>query len=218
MVFPADSAARIDLGSVKSAELEESIGELETIRDFERFLRDAGGLSKGLAEALVSRAKLIFVQGSLSRSQPTRKQCRNCRQCCSECKRESRCNPPFIKNKARHRAGFLHLWSNNMSDIAAVMKACEAIEAQLVKFADKTEAELKNAGSTSADTKAAVDGLSIKQRELADRILQIEQKSTQKQDEKPAADSWGDQFIKSARYGDFAGGNLNKLRVEVKTP
>ena len=99
MVFPADSAARIDLGSVKSAELEESIGELETIRDFERFLRDAGGLSKGLAEALVSRAKLIFVQGSLSRSQPTRKQCRNCRQCCSECKRESRCNPPFIKTK-----------------------------------------------------------------------------------------------------------------------
>ena len=103
-----------------------------------------------------------------------------------------------------------------MSEIAAVMKACEAIEAQLVKFADKTEAELKNAGSTSADTKAAVDGLSIKQRELADRILQIEQKSTQKQDEKPAADSWGEQFIKSARYGDFAGGNLNKLRVEVK--
>ena len=53
---PADSAARIDLSSVKSAELEESIGDLETIRDFERFLRDAGGLSKGLAEALVSRA------------------------------------------------------------------------------------------------------------------------------------------------------------------
>jgi carbamoyl-phosphate synthase large subunit len=29
-----------------------------------------------------------------------------------------------------------------MSDIAALMKACEAIEAQLVKFADKTDAEL----------------------------------------------------------------------------
>ena len=27
---------------------------------------------------------------------------------------------------------------------------------------------------------------------LADRILQIEQKGTQKQDEKPAADSWGE--------------------------
>lgn len=37
--------------------------EIETIRDFERFLRDAGGLSKGLAEALVSRAKIVFAQG-----------------------------------------------------------------------------------------------------------------------------------------------------------
>jgi HK97 family phage prohead protease len=56
VTFPADEAARVDLASVKS----EDIDGLETIRDFERFLRDAGGLSKGLAAALVSRAKLIF--------------------------------------------------------------------------------------------------------------------------------------------------------------
>ena len=41
-----------------------------------------------------------------------------------------------------------------MSDIAAVMKACEAIEAQLVKFADKTEAELKNAGARTRQDQA----------------------------------------------------------------
>lgn len=58
VTFPADTAARVDLASVKS-ELE----QLETIRDFERFLRDAGGLSKGLTDALVSRAKVIFGQG-----------------------------------------------------------------------------------------------------------------------------------------------------------
>ena len=63
VVFPADSAARIDLTSVKSGELVEAIEGIETIRDFERFLRDAGGLSKGLAEALVSRAKSVFAQG-----------------------------------------------------------------------------------------------------------------------------------------------------------
>jgi len=57
VVFPADSAARIDLGSVKS-----EISELETIRDFEYFLRDAGGFSKGLAGALVARAKVLFSQ------------------------------------------------------------------------------------------------------------------------------------------------------------
>jgi Escherichia/Staphylococcus phage prohead protease len=57
VVFPADGKARIDLGSVKS-ELE----HLKTVRDFEYFLRDAGGFSKGLAGAIVSRAKVVFGQ------------------------------------------------------------------------------------------------------------------------------------------------------------
>lgn len=63
VVFAADGAARIDLTSVKGVDLAAAVEDLETIRDFERFLRDAGGLSKGLAEALVSRAKNIFSQG-----------------------------------------------------------------------------------------------------------------------------------------------------------
>lgn len=50
--FPADSAARVDLASVKSA-----VEELQTIHDFERFLRDAGGFSREAAKTLVSRAK-----------------------------------------------------------------------------------------------------------------------------------------------------------------
>lgn len=58
VVFPMETQARIDLNSVKS-----DIDSIETIRDFERFLRDAGGLSKGLTEALVGRAKAIFSQG-----------------------------------------------------------------------------------------------------------------------------------------------------------
>lgn len=58
VTFPADSFARIDLSSVKS-ELE----SVETIRDFERFLRDAGGLSKSITEAVIARAKVVFSQG-----------------------------------------------------------------------------------------------------------------------------------------------------------
>lgn len=61
--MPADRNARIDLASVKHEELAECIAELESIRDFERFLRDAGGFSKGLVTALTSRAKAIFAQG-----------------------------------------------------------------------------------------------------------------------------------------------------------
>ena len=37
-----------------------SVENIETIKDFERYLRDAGGLSKGVATALASRAKAVF--------------------------------------------------------------------------------------------------------------------------------------------------------------
>jgi HK97 family phage prohead protease len=60
VVFPADSAARIDLSSVKSAELIEEIAAIETLREFEGWLRDAAGLSKGAVQALTARAKVIL--------------------------------------------------------------------------------------------------------------------------------------------------------------
>ncbi len=64
VTFPADAAARVDLASVKNDDLLlDRVNELDTVRDFERFLRDAGGLSKGLAMALVSRARTIFAEG-----------------------------------------------------------------------------------------------------------------------------------------------------------
>ncbi len=103
-----------------------------------------------------------------------------------------------------------------MSDMQAVMKACEAIETQLVKFAEKTEAEIKATGSQSADTKSAIEGLATTQRELADRILQIEQKGGARNDHETKVESWGEQFTKSAVYTAFAGGNTQKARVEVK--
>lgn len=58
VTFPADGAARVDIDSVKSAGLD----QLETIKDFEYFLRDAGGMSRELAKALASRAKVVFGQ------------------------------------------------------------------------------------------------------------------------------------------------------------
>lgn len=59
--FPANEESRI--AAVKAAGgdgLAEAIAEVETIRDLERFLRDAGGLSKGDATALVSRVKAVL--------------------------------------------------------------------------------------------------------------------------------------------------------------
>ena len=97
----------------------------------------------------------------------------------------------------------------------AILKALDGIEAKLKAFSDKADGEAKTVGQISADTKTALDAIGIQQREMADRLLQIEQKGTAQAEDKPLS-SWGEQFIKSANYGAFAGGNLNKLRVELK--
>lgn len=55
VTFPADGAARISADSVKGA-----LDQIQTITDFEHFLRDSGGFSKGVATALATRAKDIF--------------------------------------------------------------------------------------------------------------------------------------------------------------
>lgn len=61
VVFPADSAARVEAGSVKGgADVLEAIAEIESMRDFECLLRDVAGLSKGAAIALVARAKVVM--------------------------------------------------------------------------------------------------------------------------------------------------------------
>ena len=57
VTFPADDAARVNLDSVKS-----TLDEIQTIKDFEDFLREAGGFSKSLATATASRAKRLFAQ------------------------------------------------------------------------------------------------------------------------------------------------------------
>ncbi|TWI65178.1 hypothetical protein IP91_02585 [Pseudoduganella lurida] len=62
VVFPADGAARIDLSSVKSMgiDIEALLPDVETERDLERLLRDAG-LGKKESMALLSKAKAIFI-------------------------------------------------------------------------------------------------------------------------------------------------------------
>lgn len=108
-----------------------------------------------------------------------------------------------------------------MSDLSAVMKACEAIENQLVKFAEKTEAEIKATGSQSVETKNAIDALAVQQREFADRLLSIEQKGTQQKETENKVESWGGQFTKSDEYKGklhLIGGNrqFGSVGFEVK--
>lgn len=62
VVFPADSAARVDLSSVKrSGDVLHAIKEAQSIRELEGLLRDVAGLSKGAAAALLARAREVAV-------------------------------------------------------------------------------------------------------------------------------------------------------------
>ena len=96
-----------------------------------------------------------------------------------------------------------------------IIKALESVESKLVAMSTKADSEIANIGKVSADTKAAIDNIGVEQRVLADRLLAIEQRAPA-QPEIKKDESWGEQFIKSARYADFAGGQMNKLRVEIK--
>lgn len=62
VVFPADAAARIDVGSVKGADILDAIEECENVRQIEQLLRDAAGLSRRAAAALVARLKSLPIQ------------------------------------------------------------------------------------------------------------------------------------------------------------
>jgi HK97 family phage prohead protease len=64
VVFPADSAARVDLSSVKGgSDVLAAIAEIESVRDLESLLRDVAGLSKGAAVALTARVVALFDRG-----------------------------------------------------------------------------------------------------------------------------------------------------------
>ena len=100
--------------------------------------------------------------------------------------------------------------------IEIIQKGFDKIEADIATFAAKAEAEVKAVGKVAHDTNTALESLGTKQRELADRILQIEQKGSASNDQPKPAESWGEQFTKSAVYAAFAGGNTQKARFEVK--
>lgn len=55
VTFPADDVARVDLTSVKSA-----LDGIHSIRDLEDFLRESGGFSKGLAQAVLTRSRQLY--------------------------------------------------------------------------------------------------------------------------------------------------------------
>lgn len=97
-----------------------------------------------------------------------------------------------------------------------IMKALEAVERNLTAMSEKADGEMKTLGKVSADTKTALDTIGESQRELADRLTQLEQKGALRPEGSAGGESWGQQFTKSASYKAFQQGDTQKARFEVK--
>lgn len=112
------------------------------------------------------------------------------------------------------KAGFVLF---DTDPFAPIMAQLDKLEANIKTQADKANEEIKNVGKESADTKTALENLGIKQRELADELLQIKQKQTAPASEEEGDASWGAQFVKAAKYDEFVkNGARGRVNIEVK--
>jgi HK97 family phage major capsid protein len=99
----------------------------------------------------------------------------------------------------------------------AILKALDSVESKINAMSLKANEETKSNGKVSQDTKTAIENIGITQRELADRLLMIEQKATSLDTEKAAEETPGLQFTKSASYETFQKKEQRgSFRFEVK--
>jgi HK97 family phage major capsid protein len=100
-----------------------------------------------------------------------------------------------------------------MGNIELLMKSVDGIEAKLQAMSDKADGELKTLGQVSADTKTAIDNLGNQQRELAERMLAMEQKGTAGPVAGDSDQSWGAQLIGSKEYKEKQAGFANRIKI-----
>ncbi|MCU7370238.1 phage major capsid protein [Paucibacter sp. O1-1] len=96
-----------------------------------------------------------------------------------------------------------------------VTKALDALEARLQKMDEKATGEAATLGKVTTDTKSAIDNLGVQQRELADRLLSLEQKGLTPPANDGAGESIGQQFVKNAAFENFNRG-AKSVSVELK--
>ncbi len=99
--------------------------------------------------------------------------------------------------------------------IETIMKQVEGIENSMLDFQTKASEEIKNVGVVSADTIQALDKLGEKQREIAERMLEIEQSGVSNSESSPVI-SMGKQFTDSDVYKNYTGGQTQKARFEIQ--
>lgn len=102
-----------------------------------------------------------------------------------------------------------------------VMRSLDQLEAKMNSYAEKAEAEAKNAGEMSVETKNALDALGEKQKDFADDLLELKQRMALDGEPEKSPATVGNVFTKSDEFSDFArkisvGGRVGTMGIEVK--
>ncbi len=111
-----------------------------------------------------------------------------------------------------------------MSDINEIKALAEtqgtilATTRELKSWMEKAQGEMQASKTVEAETKAALEKLSVKAAELTDKALEIERKlSAGQEDSRQKDDSIGEQFVKSDAFKAMAEGKSKFARIELKT-
>ncbi|MFC0677520.1 phage major capsid protein [Lysobacter korlensis] len=97
-----------------------------------------------------------------------------------------------------------------------IMVALSGIETALQKAAERADNEARELGKVSTETKNALEKFGTEQRELADRLLSLEQRGLAPANGIASVDTWGSQLVKASALSAFQSGQTNKCSVEVK--
>jgi HK97 family phage major capsid protein len=104
------------------------------------------------------------------------------------------------------------------AEFKKVMDTLDRVEAKLKAQSELAEGQVKTVGKVAEDTKTALDNLGTQQRELADRLLSLEQRGLTPPKQEPTGESWGQQFVKSIGTAgvDLVAKRTQRVSAEVK--
>lgn len=106
--------------------------------------------------------------------------------------------------------------ASEIKGIEDVKSAFLAQHLELKSFIDKANNEIKDAGSVSVETKAAVDKISATANDLADRIGKLEAKASRSVDLSADRKTLGRAFSESNEYKALRAGSTKSARMDVK--
>lgn len=112
-----------------------------------------------------------------------------------------------------------------MSDITEIKALAEtqssllASQRELKSWMEKANGEIAASKTIEAETKSAMEKLSVKAAELTDKCVELERKLTAGAEESrnAAQESFGEQFVKSDAFQAMAQGRSKFARMEFKT-